>query len=192
MNKKQFLKRLKYELRGLPGEEIETSLRFYDEAVSEHIEHGKTETEAVEAVGSPEDAAGRIMAELPDEITDRMIRDRSLWRKIALPALIIGFPVWIALIVAAVAVVISLAATYPAVTVSVFAAAVALFVAVIPGVYLVMMSGSISNALMCISAVLACIGLGILFMITAILMTKAGIRGIISIFRIKRRKAVRI
>ena len=190
MNKKQFLKRLKHELRGLPREEIEASLRFYDEAISEHMEHGKPETEAVEAVGYPEDAAGRILSELPDEVTDRMIRNRSLWRKIALPALIIGLPVWIALIIAAVAVVISLAATYLAVTVSVFAAAAALFAAVIPGVYLVMISGTIGNALMCISAVLACVGLGILCMIVAIIMTKSGIRGIINIFRTKRRKAV--
>jgi len=190
VNKKQFLKRLKYELRGLPREEIEASLRFYDEAISEHMEHGKTEAEAVEAVGSPEDAAGRLLAEMPDEITDRMIRNRSLRRKIALPALIIGLPVWIALLVAAVAVAISLAATYLAVTVCVFAAAAVLFAAVIPGVYLVMISGSIANALMCISVVLACIGLGILLVIAAIIMTKAGIRGFKSIFRSKRRKAV--
>ena len=175
MNKKQFLKRLKHELRGLPREEIEASLRFYDEAISEHMEHGKPETEAVEAVGYPEDAAGRILSELPDEVTDRMIRNRSLWRKIALPALIIGLPVWIALIIAAVAVVISLAATYLAVTVSVFAAAAALFAAVIPGVYLVMISGTIGNALMCSDCaitLMACVAFGMetgLFCITGLI-----------------------
>ena len=157
----------------MPYKEIDSSLRFYDEAICERMEHGMSETEATAAVGTPEDAAGRILAELPDDATRRAGAKRSFRLIAGVPSMIIGMPVIIALLAAAAAVVISVAAVVLAITISLFAAAFALIVAVIPAIYLLTISGSLGNGLMCLSAACASAGAGILCMLGAVGMTKA-------------------
>lgn len=175
MNKRQFLRKLKKCLRGMSREGIADSLQFYDEAIAERIERGEDEKAAVAAMGSPEEAAGRILEELPTEAILQIRSRRRFMRTIGWPALIIGFPVWLSLIAAAAAVVISVAVAYWAVVLAFFASAAALIVCVVPCAALIFVSGSMANGVACVSAALACAGLGILFMIGGILLLKAGI-----------------
>ena len=189
MNKKQFLRRLKRCLGGMSREGMADSIRFFDEAITERMEHGETEETAVAAMGSPEEAAGRIFEELPLEAIRQIKSRRRFMRTVGWPALIIGFPVWVSLLAAGASVVIALAASYLAVVVSVFAAGISAVAAIIPAVYLITVSGTVGNALMCVGAALACAGMGILFMAIGIALSKLGIRGLKNIFGRKRGKA---
>ena len=190
MTKKQFLKRLKRELKGLPKQEIETSLRFYDEAICERMEHGFTEAEAVAAVGSPDVAAAGILAELPEEAVNRMMARRRFLRIISIPALILGSPIWLTLLLTAAVVLITLAAIYISVVASLFSCTLAFAVSVLAALYHVTLAGSIGNGLVYISAAMAFCGLAIFCALGTVAMAKAGIRGVRNIFRARRGKAV--
>lgn len=57
MNKRNFLKELKKELRRLKASEIQKHLSYYEEMISDMTEHNMSEAEAVARIGSPKDAA---------------------------------------------------------------------------------------------------------------------------------------
>lgn len=62
MNKKEFLEQLNASLRKLRKAERRQNLEYYEEMLSDMIEHGMTEEEAVEKAGSPKDAAAEILS----------------------------------------------------------------------------------------------------------------------------------
>lgn len=61
MNKRNFLKELKKELRRLKASEIQKHLSYYEEMISDMTEHNMSEAEAVARIGSPKDAAREIL-----------------------------------------------------------------------------------------------------------------------------------
>lgn len=108
MTKEQFLQRLAYGIAGLPQSDVEHWLEYYDEMLDDHIEDGMNEEEAVAALGEPAQIARQILAETPFArlVKERLKPQKSLpvW---ALILLILGSPLWLSLVVAAVAVVLS-------------------------------------------------------------------------------------
>lgn len=54
MDKKTFLKKLRRQLKGLPGEERQAQLNFYAEMIEDRMEDGLSEEEAVAAIGVAE------------------------------------------------------------------------------------------------------------------------------------------
>jgi uncharacterized membrane protein len=71
MNKQEFLTALWKQLSEVPSEDVEESLDYYSEMIEDRMESGMTEEEAVAAVGSVEDAAKQIIAEIPERRTNR-------------------------------------------------------------------------------------------------------------------------
>lgn len=69
MNRQEFLNTIRKKLKGLPTEEVDNSLAFYDEAISDRMDKGITEEQVVAALGSPDEVAAQIMAELPEAET---------------------------------------------------------------------------------------------------------------------------
>ena len=67
MNKKTFLKRLKYELRKLKKEERNKYIEYYDEIISDIVEHGATVEEAVAKQGDIKKIAEDILASINPE-----------------------------------------------------------------------------------------------------------------------------
>ena len=61
MSKKEFLKALKKELKGLKSSEIQKNVGYYEELISDMTENGMTEEEAVGRIGTPENAAREIL-----------------------------------------------------------------------------------------------------------------------------------
>ena len=57
-----FLSELRNRLFGLPGEEIEERLSFYNEMINDRMEEGLSEEEAVAAIGPVEEIAEQIMS----------------------------------------------------------------------------------------------------------------------------------
>ncbi len=65
MTKQEFLDELKAKLNGLPETEITKSLDYYQEMIDERIDDGLNEEEAVEAMGTAQEAADQILTEIP-------------------------------------------------------------------------------------------------------------------------------
>lgn len=65
MNKNEFLSALRERLAGVPAEDIERSVEYYSEAIDDRVEAGMSEAEAVEKLGSVEEAARSVLDNLP-------------------------------------------------------------------------------------------------------------------------------
>ena len=193
MNKLEFLSRLEAELSGLPREDAAERLAFYAEMIDDWVEDGLPEESAVAELGSVEDLAARIRAELP---LSRLVREcirprgkRSAW-EIAL--LVLGAPLWIPLLIAVLAVLLSIYIVIWAVILSLWAAEFSLAVsapaALVVGASL-LLRGNGQSGLVLISAGLVLAGLSI-FLFFAFLAatrgsltaTKKIVRGIRSLF----------
>lgn len=100
MTKNEFMKVLVQRLRGLPQAEIDKSLGYYDEIISDRMEDGMSEEEAVAALGDVEEIAQNILHATPlptlvkarvDNHCDKNNSNKILWVLI----LILTFPIWI-------------------------------------------------------------------------------------------------
>ena len=98
MNKQEFLKQLKRQLKKLPPKEREEQLTFYSELIADKMEEGATEEEAILSIGNAKEIASRILTDteaLPlDETEKRHLRGWELL------LLILGSPLWFSLLLA--------------------------------------------------------------------------------------------
>ena len=109
MKKHEFLNELRAKLGGLPKAELEERLRFYNEMIDDRIEDGMTEEVAVSDVGSVEEVATQIIADMPlAKLAREKIKPKRRLAVWEIVLLAIGSPVWLSLAIAAVAVVLSL------------------------------------------------------------------------------------
>ena len=98
MNKAEFLAALRARLARLPQKEVEERLAFYSEMIDDRVEEGKTEAQAISAIGSVETVAAQILEDIPlmtifkDKINSHSLRS---W-EIAL--IVIGSPLWLPLL----------------------------------------------------------------------------------------------
>ena len=108
MNKQEFLEELRKGLSGLPHDDVEQSIDFYNEIISDHMEEGLTEEEAIADVGRIEDIVSQIISEitLPKLVKEKVKSKRAL-RVWEIVCLILGSPIWLSLLIAALAIVLS-------------------------------------------------------------------------------------
>lgn len=109
MKKAEFLEALAQRLKGLPQGDIEKSLDYYSEMIEDRMEDGMTEEAAVAALGPLDEIANQIWMDtsLPKLIKSRTKRERDL-RVWEIVLLVLGSPVWLPLLIAAIAVFFSL------------------------------------------------------------------------------------
>lgn len=122
MTKYEFVMTLTHRLSHLPREAVEERVNFYIESIEDRIEDGVPEEEAVAAVGTPEEVAALIMGELPRpafEVPRKEQKRRPSAVEIVL--LVLGSPIWLSLLIAAVAVVLSVYISVWAVVISLWA-----------------------------------------------------------------------
>ena len=92
MSKAEFLEVLRKRLSGLPREEVEERLAFYNEMIDDRIEDGLTEAEAVAGIGSVDDVARQIMAEIPlTTLVREKVRPKRILRVWEIILLVLGF-----------------------------------------------------------------------------------------------------
>ena len=122
MTKLKFLLALHDQLSGLPQADVEERLSFYTEMIEDRMEEGLSEEEAVAAVGSIEEIAAQIRADLspaaPAAKAQKPKKELGAW---AIVLLVLGSPVWLSLLIAAFAVVFSLYVTLWSLVVSLWA-----------------------------------------------------------------------
>ena len=109
MNKSEFLEALASGLRGLPREDIDERLDFYSEMIDDRVEEGISEEDAVAAIGSVDGVVSQIVEETPfSKIVKEKSRSKrklSTWEIVFIS---VGSPIWLALLITAVAVIIFL------------------------------------------------------------------------------------
>lgn len=121
MTKIKFLMELHHRLSKLPQEEVEERLSFYTEMIEDRMEEGFSEEEAVAAVGSVEQIAAQIEADLTGGKVSKAgskKRKRKGWEIALLAA---GSPIWLSLLIAAFAIVLSVYVVLWSVIVSLWA-----------------------------------------------------------------------
>ena len=126
MNKNEFLDELRRRLDRLPNGDIARSLDYYTEMIDDRMEDGLLEEEAVAAVGTPSEVAAAILQEMP---LIKLVKARKtpqtkrpVWVTVLL---ILGSPLWLSLVIAAFAVVLSIAVTVWSVLFALWVSAVA-------------------------------------------------------------------
>lgn len=103
MNKQEFLYQLEEGLIRLNASERDQFVLYYDELIEDYVEDGASEEEAVNKLGKPSRIASKILEEA--------IEERSFPKKKLSPLmvvlLIIGFPLWGSILLAAILLVLS-------------------------------------------------------------------------------------
>ncbi len=135
MNKTQFLAALRKELAGLPQEDIEQSIDFYGEMIDDRVEEGASEEEAVASLGSVREIAAGIIAETPlVKLVRARVKPQRRLRGGEIALLILGAPLWIPLLIAALAVIFAVYVSVFSIVISVGAVDVALFACGLGGI----------------------------------------------------------
>lgn len=101
MTKESLLMWLREAFSAYPPEEVEERLRFYEELINDRMEEGLTEEEAVASLGSLEEVIAKMGAEMPPLKAGKS-RRRLHWWEILL--IVLGFPLWLPLLIVAIAV----------------------------------------------------------------------------------------
>lgn len=109
MSKQEFLTQLRKGLSGLPQNDIEEHLMFYNEMIEDQMEDGVSEEEAVSAIGSVDEIVAQVVAETPlVKIAKERIKSKRRLRAGEIVLLVLGSPIWLSLGIAAIAVIFSL------------------------------------------------------------------------------------
>lgn len=122
MNKQEFVANLRAKLCGLPTRDIEERIDFYIEMIDDRMEDGRTEEDAIAEIGSVDEIAAQIIADVPlSKIAKEKIKPKRSLGAWEIVLLVLGAPIWLSLGLAAVAVILSLYASVWAVIVSLWA-----------------------------------------------------------------------
>ncbi len=169
MTKNDFLMSLKDKLSGLPKDDFNERLDFYSEMIDDKIEDGISEEQAVMEIGTIDEIFAQIINEVPfRKIVKEKIRrkkKRKVWESVLI---IVGSPVWVPVLIAILAVVISLYLTVWVVLVCFYITSISMFISAIGGFIMAvaqMISGNYPIGVLFIGAAFFLIGLGILIIL---------------------------
>lgn len=176
MNRQEFLMQLRKGLEGLPKNDIEERLAFYEEMIEDRMVEGYSEEEAVKAIGTIEEIVAQTISETP---LIRIARERiKLERKLTIMEivlLIIGSPIWFSLVVACLAVVLSLYVALWAIIISLWVIFGALIVCAVCGLIACivnLISGKAISGFIILSIGFICGGLSIFMFYGCKIVTK--------------------
>lgn len=177
MTKTEFLDQLRARLNGLPEQEINDHIMFYDEMISDRAEDAGSEETAIEELGSVDEVVARILSEYSvTEIVAKRMKTRRKRGTLGTVLIALGSPVWISLLAAVIAVYIALFAAVFSVFASLWAVELALILSCPGSLLLFIMNcakGIFSTAFAWLGAGLCCGGLAILMMYVCKAVTKA-------------------
>lgn len=175
MNKQEFLTRLENGLQGLQKEDIDERVVFYGEMIDDLIDEGLSEDKAVAKIGRVEDVVSQIVLDnhfVKQSESETPKRKLHTWEIVLL---IVGSPIWLALGVSAVAVVLALYVSWWAVVVSLWASFGAFIGGAVGGIVLgigMIVGKEALSGVALIGMSLALIGLGILLFFGCKALTK--------------------
>ena len=165
MNKVDFLLALTEKLSSLPTEEIEEGWSYYSEMIDDRMEEGLSEEEAVAGLGTVDEIAAQILADIPlSQLVKQTLKAKrrpGVWEIVLL---VLGSPIWLSLLIAAFAVVFSLYVSLWVAVISLWAVFVSLIACAFAGIAVGIAfsaTGSVPAGFAMIGAGILCAGLGI-------------------------------
>lgn len=166
MTKKQFLMLLQDRLTGLPRDEVEQRLSFYNEIIEDRMEDGLSEAQAVAMLGPIEEIVTQIVEQTPLLwIAKEKMRPKRRLRPWEIVLLALGSPLWLSLLLAAGAVILAVYAVAWSVILSLWAAFGALIAGglagLVAGIALACL-GHVPGGMTMLAAGMVCAGLSIL------------------------------
>lgn len=165
MSKQEFLEQLRKGLSGLPKDDIEERLTFYDEMIEDRMEEGLSEEEAVLKAGSVDDITSQIVADIPlTKIAKERIKTKRRLKAWEIVLLALGSPIWLSLGIAAVAVIFALYVALWAVIISLWAVFGSLIGCALAGItagIVFACMGNVFSGIAMIGASCVCLGLSI-------------------------------
>jgi len=123
MTKSEFISQLREKLSGLPQTDIDERVIFYSEMIDDRIEDGLCEEEAVSEMGNIDEIVSQILSDTPlSKIVKEKIKPKGKSKTWEIVLLIVGSPIWVSLLIALFAIVLSVYVSLWAVIVSLWAA----------------------------------------------------------------------
>ena len=102
MTKNTFLNALRERLAGLPKEDVENRISFYQEMIEDRIDDGLSEEEAVEDIGTIDEVVNDIARETPlRKLVKEKVKPKRSLRAWEIVLIILGFPLWFPLLLTA-------------------------------------------------------------------------------------------
>ena len=132
MSRDAFIGELRHRMAGLPQDAVERTVEYYSELISDSMEDGLSEAEAVERLGSLDEIVASVVKETPlTQIVQTRVQETkkkggSGW---IIALLILGAPVWLPLLIAVCAVLFALFIALWAVVIGLWAAVLGVIVA---------------------------------------------------------------
>lgn len=180
MTKQEFLSMLRQRLSGLPRQDVEERLSFYGEMIDDRIEEGCSEASAVSDIGTVDEVAAQIIADIPlTRIAKERLKPQRRMRTWEIVLLALGSPIWLSLAIAAFSVILSLWAVLWSLIVSIWAVFVSLGACAVGGVVaggIFALTGNALPGVCTVGAAVACAGLAILFFFACKEATKGAAR----------------
>ena len=166
MNKSDFIDALRERLAGLPKEDIEARIDFYSEAIDDRVEEGLSEEEAVRDVGDIDEIASQIIADTPLlKLAKERIRPRRRLSAWEIALLSLGAPIWLSLVIAAVASLVAIYLSLWSAVISLWAAFASLVGGALGGLVtgaVIGFGGEVGAGIVTLGASLACFGFALL------------------------------
>ncbi len=168
MNKARFLTELKDNLCGLPDVDIQSLLDYYNEMINDLVEDGLSEEDAISQIGTPQEIAKQILTDTPIlKLVKQKIAPKRRMSTLEIVLLIVGSPIWLSLLVVAVAVVFAIYVSLWSVVIALWACEAAFWGGALGGAVstasLFFGGQNIYAALIMLSVTFVLIGIGILF-----------------------------
>lgn len=109
MEKREYLDTLRKNLHGMPEKDIEHAVSYYAEMIDDRIEDGMSERDAVADIVSPEVAAEETLRAIPlHKLVMARVKPKRALRVWEIVLLALGSPIWVSLLLTAIAVVFSI------------------------------------------------------------------------------------
>ena len=156
MNKYEFLEELRGKLRGIPLEDIYSTIDFYSEMIDDRVEDGMTIEEAIKEIGTPDEIAKEIFSTIPlKKLVKEKVRPKHRLRFWEMLFIVLGSPVWLSVLISMLSIVLSIyivlwsvVLTFICVDITFFASTLALFT----GAVGMMISSYVPEGIMLIGA----------------------------------------
>lgn len=107
MNKQEFLFNLRRALYGLPPHEVEERIAFYGEMIDDYMEDGLSEKDAVAKIGPIDSVVSQAVSQVPMvKIVKERIKPKRTLKAWEVILIVLGFPLWLPLVVVAAALIL--------------------------------------------------------------------------------------
>ena len=201
MSRDAFIGELRHRMAGLPQEAVDRTVEYYSELIADSMEDGLGEEEAVSRLGSLDEIVTNVVKETPlTQIVQNRVQESkkkgvSGW---VIALLILGAPLWLPLLIAALVVLFALFIALWAVVIALWAVVAAVILAALAamvGGVIELVRMHLAQGLVLLGGGLMCLGLCALAFLLMKLITVGTVKlckwiwtGIKSLFVGKRKK----